>query len=80
MLDNLLLNVSSLHRLPPRWKNLYDSFRISCSVYHGTRRLCYDVWTKAAVIATEFYEKISFDEWFVCVYYFVMSLSISIVV
>ncbi|XP_014669977.1 PREDICTED: phosphatidylinositol 4-phosphate 3-kinase C2 domain-containing subunit beta-like [Priapulus caudatus] len=63
MLDNLILNVVSAHRLPARWSALYDSYRLSCGIHHGTRRLCPDVWTKATRAAAEFFEKLVFDEW-----------------
>uniref|UniRef100_A0A2C9K7Y0 phosphatidylinositol 3-kinase n=1 Tax=Biomphalaria glabrata TaxID=6526 RepID=A0A2C9K7Y0_BIOGL len=63
MKDFFIIGLSSAHRIPAAWKTKYESYKIVCSLYHGTKRLVDDMSTTLKPLASGLCEKITWDEW-----------------
>ncbi|XP_055899738.1 phosphatidylinositol 4-phosphate 3-kinase C2 domain-containing subunit beta-like isoform X1 [Biomphalaria glabrata] len=63
MKDFFIIDLSSAHRIPAAWKTKYESYKIVCSLYHGTKRLVDDMSTTLKPLASGLCEKITWDEW-----------------
>ncbi|GAB6033726.1 hypothetical protein CHUAL_013838 [Chamberlinius hualienensis] len=61
--DTLLVSVASVHRIPAQWISNYESFIVSCEVYHGIRLLVETVETNRAQLSTGFYQFIKYEQW-----------------
>ncbi len=62
--ENLIVHIASAHRIPPKWFQRFDEFRIVCALYHGGQRLCPDKLTQIKNIPSDgFQDTILWDEW-----------------
>ena len=64
--ENLIVHIASAHRIPPKWFQKFDDFRVICGLYHGGRKLSQEVVTKIKPVQSDgFQDTIIWDEWWV---------------
>ena len=64
--ENLLLHVATAHRVPLKWKNTYENFRVRCAVYYAGKQLSPEVFTQAqSRLAEGLHDTYIWDDWLV---------------
>ena len=62
--ESLILHLATAHRVPIKWKNAYEEFKVRCSVYFAGEKLCDDVITQSrSRIAPGLQDTFIWDEW-----------------
>ncbi|XP_013408190.1 phosphatidylinositol 4-phosphate 3-kinase C2 domain-containing subunit alpha-like [Lingula anatina] len=64
ILENMIVHIASVHRIPEQWKNSYDHYSVIASLYYAGRKLCQDVMTPArSCTSDKFHTKVVWDDW-----------------
>ncbi|KAL4225582.1 Phosphatidylinositol 4-phosphate 3-kinase C2 domain-containing subunit alpha [Mactra antiquata] len=62
--ENFIVQVCSVHRIPPDWGNRYDEFKVECELYHGKKKLVpMSTSTCASTNMSGLVPYIVWDEW-----------------
>lgn len=63
VLDPVRIFIDSVHNLPGEWKQLYNKFYFSCSLFYARESLHVPVKSEGVQIGDSFFSKLAFEQW-----------------